>query len=119
MLHSMPKCSTARLQRRDSSAALPRRFISNCDLVQGVPPALRSQAARIIGGKTALLARIDAANGDPTGEGRLHNTQRHMFLPRFPGPVTCTLQLCCRDEHFSRSCHRMCTVQHPLHGAAR
>lgn len=52
----------------DSSAALPRRFISNCDLVQGVPPALRSQAARIIGGKTALLARIDAASGDPTGE---------------------------------------------------
>lgn len=43
------------------------RFISQCDLVQGVPPALRAQAARIIGGKTALLTRIDAANSDPTG----------------------------------------------------
>lgn len=32
-----------------------------------MPPALRAQAARIIGGKTALLARIDAAGGDPTG----------------------------------------------------
>ena len=35
--------------------------------MQNVPPALRAQAARIIGGKTALLARIDAAAGDPSG----------------------------------------------------
>ncbi len=35
--------------------------------MQNVPPALRAQAARIIGGKTALLARVDAAAGDPTG----------------------------------------------------
>ena len=77
-------CTQTSFQRCDSSPALPRRFISNCDLVQGVPPALRSQAARIIGGKTALLARIDAANGNPTGEGRLQNTQCSSHDSLFP-----------------------------------
>lgn len=34
---------------------------------QGVPPAMRQQACRIVGGKTALLARVDASAGDPSG----------------------------------------------------
>jgi U4/U6 small nuclear ribonucleoprotein PRP31 len=75
-LSQMPACNIQVLGAKRKSlagfstaAAQPHHgFISNCDLVQGVPPALRSQAARIIGGKTALLARIDAANGDPTGQ---------------------------------------------------
>ena len=38
----------------------PRRFIFQCDIIQGTPPALRKKAARLVGAKTTLLARMDA-----------------------------------------------------------
>jgi len=39
---------------------LPCRFIFQCDIIQGTPPALRKKAARLVGAKTTLLARMDA-----------------------------------------------------------
>jgi RNA processing factor Prp31 len=93
-------------------SALPHRFISNCDLVQGVPPALRSQAARIIGGKTALLARIDAANGDPTGEDDLRKHTCHMSLLRFRvASAASNTDVLQRQQH-------TCKVQYLLHGSS-
>jgi U4/U6 small nuclear ribonucleoprotein PRP31 len=36
-------------------------------LVQGCPPALRAKAAKLVGAKAALLARVDAYGHDPAG----------------------------------------------------
>ena len=36
------------------------RFIFQCDIIQGTPPALRKKAARLVGAKCTLLARMDA-----------------------------------------------------------
>ena len=35
--------------------------------MQGTPPALRQKAARLVGGKCTLLARVDAYGEDPSG----------------------------------------------------
>lgn len=74
-LSQMPACNIQVLGAKKKNAAgfssitaQPHQgFIAACDLIQGVPPALRQQACRIVGGKTALLARVDAAAGDPSG----------------------------------------------------
>jgi RNA processing factor Prp31 len=41
-------------------------FIYGCELIQRTPPPLRSRASRLVGGKVALLARMDAYGQDPT-----------------------------------------------------
>ena len=52
-----------------SSSAQPHQgFIFACDLIQGTPPGMRSRAARLVGAKSALLARVDAFGQDPTGQ---------------------------------------------------
>eukprot|EP00879_Flechtneria_rotunda_P011202 GHRR01011700.1.p1 GENE.GHRR01011700.1~~GHRR01011700.1.p1 ORF type:complete len:418 (+),score=108.76 GHRR01011700.1:198-1451(+) len=43
-------------------------FIYGCQLIQQTPPALRSKAARLVGAKCTLLARIDSYGQDPAGE---------------------------------------------------
>lgn len=43
------------------------RFIFLCDIIQGTPPAYRGRAARLVGAKCALLARVDAYGQDPSG----------------------------------------------------
>ena len=42
-------------------------FISGCGIVAGTPPALRPRAIRLVAGKCALLARVDAFAQDPSG----------------------------------------------------
>jgi U4/U6 small nuclear ribonucleoprotein PRP31 len=50
-----------------ATQALHQGFIFGCDVIQGTPPALRPKAARMVGAKCTLLARIDAYGQDPTG----------------------------------------------------
>jgi snoRNA binding domain, fibrillarin len=45
-------------------------FIYSCSLIQMTPPALRAKAARLVGAKCTLLARVDAYGQDPEGEVR-------------------------------------------------
>lgn len=42
-------------------------FIGECGLMAKTPPDLRVRAGRVIGGKCALAARVDAFQQDPTG----------------------------------------------------
>ena len=42
-------------------------FVSACEVVQHTPPALRPRAVRLVAGKCALLARVDAFAQDPSG----------------------------------------------------
>ena len=42
-------------------------FVSACEVVQHTPPALRPRAVRLVAGKCALLARVDAYAQDPSG----------------------------------------------------
>ena len=42
-------------------------FVSACEVVQHTPPALRARAVRLVAGKCALLARVDAYAQDPSG----------------------------------------------------
>jgi U4/U6 small nuclear ribonucleoprotein PRP31 len=42
-------------------------FIGECALMAKTPPDLRVRAGRVIGGKCALAARVDAFQQDPTG----------------------------------------------------
>lgn len=46
---------------------LHQGFVYGCDVIQNTPPALRAKAARMVGGKCTLLARIDAYGQDPSG----------------------------------------------------
>ena len=43
-------------------------FITSCDIIQQTPPGLRTRAARLVGAKAALLARVDAFGQDPSGQ---------------------------------------------------
>lgn len=43
-------------------------FIYGCQLIQQTPPALQPKAARLVGAKCTLLARIDAYGQDPSGQ---------------------------------------------------
>jgi U4/U6 small nuclear ribonucleoprotein PRP31 len=42
-------------------------FVYSCDLVQQTPPPLRMRAARLVGGKCTLMARLDAYGEDAAG----------------------------------------------------
>ena len=42
-------------------------FVSACEVVAHTPPALRPRAVRLVAGKCALLARVDAYAQDPSG----------------------------------------------------
>ena len=74
-LASMPACNVQVLGAKkrnlagfSSRAAQPHQgFVFNCDLIQQTPPGLRSNAARLVGAKCTLLARMDAHGKDPTG----------------------------------------------------
>ena len=50
-----------------NAAGAHQGFVFGCDVVQGTPPALRQKAARLVGGKCTLLARVDAYGEDPSG----------------------------------------------------
>ncbi|KAK9797074.1 hypothetical protein WJX73_003006 [Symbiochloris irregularis] len=75
-LSRMPACNIQVLGAKrkslaglSSSSAQPHQgFIFACDLIQGTPPGLRARAARLVGAKSALLARVDAFGQDPSGQ---------------------------------------------------
>lgn len=50
-----------------ATQALHQGFVYGCEVIQNTPPALRGKAARMVGAKCTLLARIDAYGQDPTG----------------------------------------------------
>lgn len=76
-LSKMPACNIQVLGAKrkaldgfSAAAAQPHQgFIYGCELIQRTPPPLRSRASRLVGGKVALLARMDAYGQDPTGSG--------------------------------------------------
>jgi hypothetical protein len=57
-----------------AALAVLQGFIYNCPAMQQTPPSLRQRAARLIGAKCALMARVDAYGQDPmvgrSGAGR-------------------------------------------------
>lgn len=74
-LSKMPACNVQVLgaKRRhlagfSAKTAQPHQgFIFGCDLIQSTPPSLRGKAARLVGAKCTLLARMDAYGQDPSG----------------------------------------------------
>ncbi|GAB4824063.1 hypothetical protein N2152v2_011109 [Parachlorella kessleri] len=74
-LSKMPACNVQVLGAKrktlagfSSTAAQPHQgFIFGSDIIQQTPPALRSKAARLVGAKCTLLARIDAYGQDLSG----------------------------------------------------
>ena len=68
-IHVLGQASTAAALAGRSSVAAGRRqgFVHGSHLVQACPPALRSKAAKLVGSKAALLARVDAYGSDPAG----------------------------------------------------
>ena len=74
-LAGMPACNVQVLgaKRRNlagfsSRTTQPHQgFVYQCELIQRTPPALRSKAARLVGAKCTLLARMDAHGRDPSG----------------------------------------------------
>ncbi|PSC73830.1 U4 U6 small nuclear ribonucleo Prp31-like [Micractinium conductrix] len=74
-LSKMPACNVQVLgaKRRNlagfsSTTAQPHQgFIFGSDIMQQTPPSLRSKAARLVGAKCTLLARVDAYGQDPSG----------------------------------------------------
>ena len=42
-------------------------FVFQSDIVQQTPPAFRKKAAKVVGSKCTLLARMDAYGQDPSG----------------------------------------------------
>ena len=76
----MPACNVQVLGAKRKTAAgfsnaaaqragdLHAGFIFQCDVIQKkTPPALRTKAARLVGGKCTLMARVDAFGEDPSG----------------------------------------------------
>ncbi len=61
---------------------LHQGFVYGCDVIQNTPPALRAKAARMVGGKCTLLARIDAYGQDPSGSAGAAMKVRLKCLPR-------------------------------------
>ncbi|KAI7842324.1 hypothetical protein COHA_003964 [Chlorella ohadii] len=74
-LSKMPACNVQVLGAKrknlagfSSTTAQPHQgFIFASDIIQQTPPSLRSKAARLVGAKCTLLARIDAYGQDPSG----------------------------------------------------
>ena len=50
-----------------ANAALHQGFIYSSEIIQSCPEDFRSKAARVVGAKCTLLARIDAYGSDPSG----------------------------------------------------
>ena len=50
-----------------ANAALHQGFIYACDVIQNCPEEFRNRAARLVGAKCTLLARIDKYGEDKTG----------------------------------------------------
>lgn len=75
-LSRMPACNVQVLGAKrknlagfSSATAQPHQgFITGCQIMSQTPPSLRSRAARLLGAKCALLARVDAYGQDPTGQ---------------------------------------------------
>jgi U4/U6 small nuclear ribonucleoprotein PRP31 len=80
-LSKMPSCNVQVLGAKRKATAgfsnaaavkagdLHAGFIFQCDVIQRkTPPPLRTKAARLVGGKCTLMARVDAFGQDPTGE---------------------------------------------------
>eukprot|EP00884_Botryococcus_braunii_P005496 jgi/Botrbrau1/14948/Bobra.0018s0052.1 len=73
-LAKMPSCNVQVLGAKrktlagfsTATAQAHQGFIWGCDIIQETPPALRPKAARLVGAKCTLLARIDAYGEDPT-----------------------------------------------------
>mmetsp|Transcript_20589 Transcript_20589/g.49016 ORF Transcript_20589/g.49016 Transcript_20589/m.49016 type:complete len:497 (-) Transcript_20589:41-1531(-) len=76
-LSKMPACNIQvlgakrkNLEGFSTAAAQPHQgFIYNAEIIQRTPPPLRPRACRLVGGKVALLARMDAYGQDPSGSG--------------------------------------------------
>ncbi|KAL4420982.1 hypothetical protein ABPG77_001301 [Micractinium sp. CCAP 211/92] len=74
-LSKMPACNVQVLGAKrktlagfSSTTAQPHQgFIFASDIIQQTPPSLRSKAARLVGAKCTLLARVDAYGQDPSG----------------------------------------------------
>lgn len=71
-----------------SAAAAPHQgFVYGCALVQGTPPALRTRAARLVAGKAAILARVDAHGSDPSGaQGRALRDEMRAKIEKWQEP---------------------------------
>lgn len=75
-LSKMPACNVQVLGAKrktlagySSSTVQPHQgFIYGCALIQATPPGLKAKAARLVGAKCTLLARIDAYGQDPEGQ---------------------------------------------------
>ena len=50
-----------------ATAALHQGFIYACEIMERCPVELKPRAARLVGAKTALLARTDNFGSDPSG----------------------------------------------------
>lgn len=50
-----------------ATAALHQGFIYACDIIQNCPDEFRSRAARLVGAKCTILARVDAYGSDRSG----------------------------------------------------
>ena len=66
-----------------STTAQPHQgFVFQADLVQRAPPALRQKAVKLVAGKCALLARVDAFGQDPAGGVGARFKVTHCHQPR-------------------------------------
>ena len=74
-LSQMPACNVQVLGSKrkhlagfSSASSEPHQgVIWQCEVVQKAPPALRGKAARLVGGKCTMMARVDSYGQDPTG----------------------------------------------------
>jgi U4/U6 small nuclear ribonucleoprotein PRP31 len=66
-VHALGTTATALAGRSAVAAGRRQGFVYASPIVQGCPPALRPKAAKLVGAKAALLARVDAYGSDPSG----------------------------------------------------
>ncbi|CAI7790558.1 unnamed protein product, partial [Closterium sp. NIES-54] len=74
-LASMPACNIQVLGSKrktlsgfSTATSLPHTgFLFYCEVVQATPPPLRMRSTRLVAGKCALAARVDATHGDLSG----------------------------------------------------
>lgn len=65
-----------------ANAALHQGFIYASEIIQNCPDEFKNKAARLIGAKCTLLARIDAYGSDPTGAQGAQMKARHPVIPQ-------------------------------------
>lgn len=66
-VHVLGQSGAALAGRSFAAAGRRQGFVFASPIVQGCPPGLRPKAAKLVGAKAALLARVDAYGSDPTG----------------------------------------------------